>query len=139
MYITTDELKTHLYKENIRLIQGDDETILLSAIEGAEEEASGYLAKYDRKAIFSQRGNDRHALLLIFLKDIAVWHFITLCNAGADLDFRRFRYERAISWLRAVQKGEVSPTLPFLDEDSDGSPDNPEYLYGSNPKRYNHF
>ena len=139
MYITTDELKTQLYKENNRLIQGDDDTILLSAIEGAEEEASGYLAKYDRKAIFAQRGNDRHALLLIFLKDIAVWHFITLCNAGADLDFRRFRYERAISWLRAVQKGEVSPTLPLLDEDADGSPDNPEYLYGSNPKRYNHF
>lgn len=139
MFITTDELKTHLYKENIRLIQGDDDTILLSAIEGAEEEMSGYLARYDRKAIFSATGDDRHALLLIFTKDIAVWHFITLCNAGADLDFRRFRYERAIAWLRQVQKGEVSPDLPILDEDGDGNVDSPEYLYGSNPKRNNHF
>lgn len=139
MFITTDELKTHLYQENIRLIQGDDDTILLSAIEGAVEEVSGYLARYDCKAIFSAQGEDRHALLLIFTKDIAVWHFITLCNAGADLDFRRFRYERAIAWLRQVQKGEVSPDLPILDEDGDGHIDSPEYLYGSNPKRYNHF
>lgn len=139
MFITPDELKTHLYKENIRLIQGDDDTILLSAIEGAEEEAAGYLAKYDRKEIFAQQDSRRHPLLLIFLKDIAVWHFITLCNAGADLDFRRFRYERAISWLKAVQKGDVSPSLPLLDADGDGHADNPEYLYGSNPKRDNHY
>ena len=140
MFITPEEHKTHLYEASVRLIQGDDETILLSAIDGAEEEARGYLSRYDREAIFGAVGAARHPLLLIYVKDIAVWHFITLCNAGADLDFRRIRYERAIDWLRAVQRGDVSPTLPILDEDGDGLPDGPgEYLYGSNPKRENHF
>lgn len=140
MFLSPKELKTHLYEANIRLIQGDDETILLSAIDGAVEEASGYLSKYDREAIFGAEGEARHPLLLIFVKDIAVWHFITLCNAGADLDFRRFRYERAVDWLRSVQRGDISPMLPILDKDGDGQPDGPgEYLYGSNPKRENHF
>lgn len=140
MYLSPDELKTHLYKANIALIDEGDPTILTAAIDGAVQEAKGYLARYDLKAIFTASGTDRNPLLLIFVKDIATWHFITLCNAGADLEFRRFRYERAVSWLRAVQKGEVTPDLPLLDDDGDGKPDAPgEYIYGSNPKRNQHF
>ena len=140
MYITPEELKTHLYEANVRLIQGDDDTILLAAIDAAVQEAKGYLARYDLAAIFGAHGSERNALLLVFVKDIAVWHFITLCNAGVDMEFRRFRYERAISWLKAVQKGDVTPDLPILDADKDGEPDLPgEYIYGSNPKRTQHF
>ena len=140
MFITQEELKTHLYAENVRLIQGEDTTILTAAIDSAIAEAKGYLAHYDRRVLFEAKGAKRNALLLTFVKDIAVWHFIVLCNAGADLEFRRFRYERAIAWLRAVQKGEVVPDFPPLDEDLDGKPDPPgEYIFGSNPKRHQHF
>lgn len=140
MYLSPEELKTHLYKANVALIDEGDPTILTAAIDGAVQEAKSYLARYDLKAIFTASGTDRNPLLLIFVKDIATWHFITLCNAGADLEFRRFRYERAVSWLRAVQKGDVTPDLPLLDDDHDGKPDAPgEYIYGSNPKRNQHF
>ncbi|MDR2765323.1 MAG: DUF1320 domain-containing protein, partial [Tannerella sp.] len=112
MFISTDELKTHLYGENIQAISGSDETILAAALDGAVQEAKGYLAAYDRDAIFGASGTDRNALLLIFIKDIAVWHYINLCNAGVELRLRQDRYERAVAWLRAVQKGEVTPDLP---------------------------
>lgn len=140
MFITTDELKTHLYEDNVRLIQGDDDTILVAAIDGAIQEARGYLAKYDRDKIFTAVGDQRNGLLLIFVKDIATWHFVTLCNAGVDLDFRRFRYERAINWLKEVQRGNISPDLPIVDEDGDGKSDGVgDFIYGSNPKRNQHF
>lgn len=140
MFITSEELKTHLYQENINLIQGDDDTIIVAAIDGAIQEAKGYLSKYDRDKIFTAQGNERNGLLLIFVKDMAVWHFITLCNAGADLDFRRFRYERAVNWLKEVQKGNVSPDLPIIDTDGDGKDDAPgDFIWGSNPKRNQHF
>lgn len=140
MYLSADELKTHLYSEQIALIDDGDPTILQAAIDGALAEAKGYLAKYDLEAVFSAKGDDRNALLLIFVKDIATWHFITLSNGGADLDFRRFRYERAIDWLKSVQRGDVTPDLPIVDTDGDGTSDLPgEYLYGSNPKCDQHF
>lgn len=63
-----------------------------------------------------------------------------LCNAGTDLDLREKRYDRAVSWLRQVQKGEVSPSLPLRDADKDGLPDAAgAYIYGSNPKRVQHI
>ena len=108
-FITPKELETHLYKENIEAISREDETILT-----AVQEAYGYLGAYDRKKIFEATGSQRNALLLIFVKDIAVWHFVNLCNAGTDLQLRQDRYERAVAWLRQVQKSDIKPNLPII-------------------------
>lgn len=139
-FITPEELNTHLYKENVEVIDREDTTILVAAIDAAMEEAYGYLGAYDRKKIFGAEGKERNALLLLFIKDMAVWHFVNLCNAGTDLELRQDRYDRAVSWLRQVQKGETKPNLPIVDEDEDGKADGAsEYLFGSNPKRKQHF
>lgn len=139
-FITPEELETHLYKESIEVIDRDDVTILVAAIDAAIEEAYGYLGAYDRTKIFGAQGGSRNALLLLFIKDIAVWHFVNLCNAGTELELRQDRYDRAVSWLRQVQKGDVKPNLPIVDEDGDGKPDGAgEYLFGSNQKRKQHF
>ncbi len=139
-FITPEELETHLYKENIEVISRQDDTILTAAIDAAVQEAYGYLGAFDRERIFTAQEEERNALLLIFVKDIAVWHFVNLCNAGTDLQLRQDRYERAVAWLRQVQKGELSPFLPVIDEDNDGRPDTAgEYIYGSNQKRDQHY
>lgn len=140
-FLTSYELTTHLYKENIDVISRLDDTIVQASIDAAIAEARGYLGAYDKDVIFAMQGDDRNALLLIFVKDIAVWHFVNLCNAGVDMQLRQDRYERAISWLKAVQKSEVKPDLPLAnDVDNDGIPDNAgEYIFGSNPKRNQHF
>lgn len=137
MFLSTEELKTHLYSENVNIISRDDDTILTAAVDGAVAEAKGYLAAYDRAEIFSSTGTARNALLLIFVKDIAVWHFINLCNAGTEIDLRRHRYDRAIDWLKSVQKGDVSPDLPTA-QDETGSIAG-IIKFGSNTKRNQHY
>lgn len=139
-YLSPTELATHLYQEQIDVISREDDTLVLSAIDAAISEARGYLSAYDTERLFSAEGSERDALLLLHVKDIAVWHFITLCNAGCDLELRKFRYERAISWLESVQRSKITPNLPQVDQDGDGTPDTPAvYLHGSNPKRRNHY
>ncbi len=139
-FLTPQELNTHLYDENIDIISRGDETIMTAAIDAAVQEAWGYLGGYDREKIFNAEGEQRNNLLLIFIKDISTWHFINLCNAGTDLELRQNRYDRAISWLRQVQKGDITPNLPVVDNDGDGKPDTAgEYIFGSNPKRSQHF
>lgn len=138
MFLSTEELKTHLYNENVSIISRNDDTILTAAVDGAVAEAKGYLAAYNRKEIFSTTGTRRNALLLIFVKDIAVWHFINLCNAGTEIDLRRHRYDRAIDWLKSVQKGDVSPDLP-VQEDETGANTGGIIKFGSNPKRNQHY
>lgn len=141
-YLTTEELHTHLHDEIVETITRGDSTIAEAAIDAAIQEARGYLTRFDTGRIFAATGSKRNQLLLIFVKDIAVWHLINLCNAGSDLELREKRYNRAVDWLKAVQKGNASPDLPERDPE-DGKPDKNNPLgiiaYGSNPKRVQHY
>ncbi|HBX44468.1 MAG TPA: DUF1320 domain-containing protein [Porphyromonadaceae bacterium] len=134
-YVTIDEIKTHLYQEQINVITNGDDTILQSAIDAALAEAKGYLRAYDISGEFEKEGNRRNSLLVIFLKDIAVWHFVNICNVNTDLGLRMERYKRAIDWLKSVQKGDVTPDLEPLPNDKQTG----IILFNSNPKRNNHF
>lgn len=137
MYISIEELNTHLYSEQIEAISGpEDYTMLTAAIDGAVSEAKGYLHRYDKAAIFAATGESRNALLVIFVKDIAVWHYINLANAGTEYRIRQDRYKAAIDWLKSVQAGAIVPDLPTA---SAVEGDSGSYAWGSNTKRDNHF
>lgn len=137
MYLSKSELSTHLYAENIEVITRGDDTMITAAIDAGIQEAKGYLGAYDKTAIFAAVGELRNALLLTFVKDIAAWHLLNLCNAGVELRLRQDRYERAVSWLKEVQKGNVSPDLPTVTVD--GEPTGAAIQFGSNEKRNQHF
>lgn len=136
-FLTITELKTHLYNENVDVISRSDDTIVQAAIDAAIAEAKGYLAAFDTATVFADTGSSRNALLLVFVKDIATWHFIVLCNAGVEMELRQDRYERAVAWLKAVQKGDISPDLPAAIE-TDGETRG-VIIFGSNTKREQHF
>lgn len=143
MFITPSELKTHLYGEVQSEIDRADVTICEEAINSAISEASGYLSVYDRTAIFAATGNTRNSILLTFVKDIAVWHFIQLANPGVDLALRQDRYDRAIKWLDKVQSGKVVPELPYPAPAVDplGNPiaNDSSITWGSTLKRVNNY
>lgn len=138
MYLTKEDIKTHMRSENLQVITRGDDTLITSAIDSAVSEAKGYLASFDKDAIFSTEGNNRNALLLTFIKDISAWHLINICNAGNDFELRQTRYERAVDWLKAVQAGKVQPDLPALST-TDGEPTSAGITFGSNAKRNQHF
>ena len=133
-FLSITELKTHLYNENVEVISRNDNTIVQAAIDAAIAEAKSYLKAYDTAAVFAATVSSRNALLLTFVKDIATWHFLVLCNAGVELELRQDRYERAIAWLKAVQKGDVAADLP-----TDQTTPAGVIKFGSNPKRDQHF
>jgi phage gp36-like protein len=143
-YLSTNELGSHLNPETVDVISRSDINIAIEAIAAAMEEARGYLAvRYSTEKIFAARGKKRNAILLLFVKDIAVWHFINLGNAATDMDFRQGRYERAIEWLTGIMKGAIMADLPPKEADSAGAPgrNNPlgDIAFGSNPKRGSHY
>nr|DAQ26638.1 MAG TPA: head to tail adaptor [Caudoviricetes sp.] len=122
------------------VISHGDDAAMMSAIDAAIEEVQGYLTKYDTGKIFAARGKERNPILLLFVKDIAAWHFCNICNAGVDIEMREKRYDRAIEWLRNNQNRQ-NPNLP-------AAPERPgqqecrhcgEIAFGSNRKRDNHF
>ena len=133
MYTNKEELKSHMNISDIDVITESDDAIVEGAIDTAISETKGYLGKYDTVAIFGAEAARRHPLLLTFVKDIAVWHLVVLSNYKADIELRKDRYNRAVSWLKGVQKGDITPDLP-IGQNAPG-----QIIYGSNPKRFNHF
>lgn len=91
----------------------------------AVSEMKSYLnKKYDCQAIFSQTGEERHPLILMFALDITIYHIFCQHNPYKMSKIREDRYERAIEWLKGVMKGDITiegaPLLPS-DELSDNS------------------
>lgn len=138
-FLIPSEIESHLYPEVTRAINRSetDTTQLQAAIDAAIAETRGYLNAYDRDAIFSAVGSDRNPILLLYCKDIAVWHFIQLSNPGVEMDLRLNRYEKAVKWLQLVQSGRTNPDLPYPTAPVDpksGSVQN-SFKWGGNPRR----
>ena len=133
-FLTPQELRTHAYDEEIKAIIRDDETIALACIDMAVEYAESKLMKdYDTKAIFAARGEDRSALLLQYIKDIAIWELIGLANPSIDYEDKKLRYKDATGWLTAVYKG-MPATFPKKEDEKPSS-----FAMISNKKRNNYY
>jgi phage gp36-like protein len=139
-YLTPSEINSHLYGEIVQEIERsqDQKPLLQQAINAGIAEVKGYLTQFDVAAIFAATGDDRNPIILLYTKDIAVWHYIQLANPNVELDLRKVRYETATKYLDKVQSGKVVPDLPHRESDQNGT-GNTIIKWGSNPKRNNHF
>lgn len=92
MYVTPQEINTHLYGEQLTAISGSSTEDLTRAIHAAIAEARGYLTAWnvDEELSKSPGANPdtRNPLLVIYIKDIAVWHYINKCNVDTSLELR---------------------------------------------------
>lgn len=137
-FLTPADIVSHLKTEIIEEVQGDNATALQDAVDAAISEMRGYISFYDVAAILATTGAAREPILLLYTKDLAVWHFIQLSNANIDLEFRETRYKLAIAWFEKVQKGTTVPNLPLITSD-DATAQTGKVKYGSNPRRQTSF
>lgn len=126
MFLDKEELKTHLYDYQLEQITEGDDTIIEMAIAAAIEEAESYIrqnnkadvndgrSKYDVDAVFATTGTQRSPMLLQIVKTLAVWHIVQLCNADMVYDKVKDRYDRAVTWLKDVSRGNITAKLPLL-------------------------
>ena len=147
MFLTTADLGTTIYSYQIAQITDGDESILLQAMASAEEEVRSYLAaiewsdgrpRLDVPAILGATGTGRNALLVRMTATIAKFYIIELCNADIIYETAKERYDRAVTWLRQLARGEIK--LSTLPETSDIDPDaagTEPFIYGSREK-FNH-
>lgn len=149
MFATKEDLKNNIYNYQTDQITEGDDTIVLQALEVAEQEVRSYLVfndkldyldgrpHYDTENIFSARGTDRNPLILNLVTTIAKWHIIDLANVDILHERAKERYDRAIDYLKQLSKGEVTiGSLPLIEKV--GKPTEPlAFRFGSRTK-FNH-
>ncbi len=145
MFIKKEDIHNKITQHELDSIIGLDNEIVLHAISSAISEMRGYLiGRYDTEAIFSKTGNNRHALLVSFACDIAVYEIVAIALPGQDLEDRRMRYKRAIDWLKQLAAGVIQADLPLLGNNN-GTEGNTDinargpFGFSSQKKRRNNF
>lgn len=131
-FITKQEFTSHIFEEAIATISRGDDSKLTDAINAALAQAKRSLTRYDSAAIFATvEDKSIYADLIIYIKDIAKWHFIAVCNVQVDLELAERRYKAAIAELDKIKKGELIEGWPVPE-----MPNTPNLRYGSNPKYF---
>jgi phage gp36-like protein len=108
-FLTAAELKTHIYEGTVNAISDGDDTLMPQAIAAAVQEAAGYMSRFDYVTVLEQTDVNRDPILLQYIKEMAVWHFIGLANANINYDVALDRYSKAIKWLDKVADGRFLP------------------------------
>jgi phage gp36-like protein len=122
MFLTTDEMKSVLYRYQMDDIVESDESIVEEAIEAATAEVRGYFEAanhrrdtanltaqqyaaypiYDVNAIFAAQGAGRNAFVLRCVKTVAAWYVCELANPDAIYSEVKERYENVIKTLEKI-------------------------------------
>lgn len=138
-FIEIEDYDASIHRDIMDAITRDDDSIVEICEDRAIEEMRCYLAgRYDCKAIFEASGKQRNQLVLMMAVDIAVYHLFCIHNPQKLSQIRKDRYERAVEWLKAVRKGDISVDgLPSVEPVQ--SQKSSQYQMSSNPKRNNHY
>lgn len=149
MFLVPADLENSMYGYQIDQITDGNDDIVIEALAAAEEETRSYLENnpakkesqdgrhiYDVALIFSRTGNDRNPLIKRHCVTIAKWHIVQLCNADVIYEQAKDRYDRAISWLNKLSKGDLTlSSLPVKSFETDETIQ--PFSFGSRTK-FNH-
>lgn len=139
-FLTTTQMQTHIYGSVSNAISKGNDTVMQDAIDAAITEAKGYLSRYRVEQLFDNVDNEptwiADPILLMYVKNIAKWHFTILGNANIDLEDAEIRYNQAIKWLSGVQAGKIVPIgFPSATPEDKAT----FFHFSSNRKRRNHY
>lgn len=137
MFLSQSDYTAQIQPEIKQAISSDPSLWTASELQ-AQEEITGYLRnRFDVADIFSKINNDRNPRIVILMVDIVLYHIHSRIAPRNIPEIREVRYEQAIEWLKAVNKGTIVPDLPMLDDPINGGSLS-ELKLGSNPK-LNHY
>jgi phage gp36-like protein len=123
----------------IKQAVASDPTIWSSSELQAQEEIEGYLRnRYDVANIFNKVGTARNQRIVMLMVDIALYHTVSRLAPRNIPELREVRYEQAIDWLKAVNKGTVTPDLPLIPDTANGGFQS-ELRLGSNKKLTHYY
>lgn len=136
-FIEMSDYPASIHMEILDALVRQDDTLIEVCEDQAIAEMRGYLSgHYDCDKIFSATGDQRNQLVLMYAKDITLYHVFCIHNPQKISKIRIDRYERAIEWLKGVSKYQISVEgLPLLEDSETDSP----FRMKSNPKRVNHY
>ncbi len=140
-FISKEDFDATVHRDILDALTRQDDAVVEICADRAISEMRCYLAgRYDCDAVFSATGTERNQLVLMMLTDMAVYHLFSIHNPQKLSQLRKDRYDRAVEWMEAVRRGNLSVDgLPLAQKSPEEATASSPYQMRSNPKRINHF
>ena len=138
-FVNLEDYDASIHREILDALTRTDDSLIEICEDRAIAEMRCYLSKrYDCDKLFSASATERNQLVLMMAVDIAVYHLFCIHNPMKLSQIRKERYERAVEWLKAAGKGDISiDGAPLLPAGQQAAHDG--FIIRSNRKRVNHF
>jgi len=131
-FLQKEDFRSSISLSAVDSLTGNEEEILMTISRQAEEEMKAYLSlRYDTQSVFNALGEDRNELILMYCKDLAIYHLYSISTLLPIPEVRATRYRQAHRWLKLVTEQKINPVGLPLSELSLIKP-------GGNQKRSNH-
>jgi len=130
-FLVKTDFKYSIDLTTLDALTGADDSIWVELSDEAVLEMKSFLnARYDVAAIFAAVGLLRDKSIVMYCKDITLYHLYSIYSFRAIPKIRVDRYNHALQWLQDVQSLKINP---------DGFPANTTSFIksGSNDKRVN--
>lgn len=138
-FINPEDYDASIHREILDALIREDESLLEVCEDQAIAEMRGYLSsRFDCDKIFAATGSERHPLVLMYAKDITLYHVFCIHNPQKISKIRIDRYERSLEWLKGVSRFEISVEGLPAKEDADTRNASP-FQMRSNPKRVTRY
>lgn len=137
MLISKEDFYSHIYEEAVDTISRGNDAHLAMAIKAATGQALRAMARYDTDFIFDLEDDEEkapYAELIMYIKDIAKWHFIAVCNVQVDYEVAKDRHKQAVTELDKISKGADIPGWSLKAESNERL-----FRSGSSNKFTHHF
>ena len=132
MFLDKADYSTSINIAVIDSLTGGDDSIINTLSEEAVEEMKSYLnSRYEVQPIFDAGGDERNKTLMMYAKDIALYHLYSINTLSSMPETRMNRYKKALSWLQDVSEQKINPEGLQLNNKS-------FVKTGGNEKRINH-
>lgn len=140
IFLTETDFKKQIRQSVLSQVIEEDVSHLYNAELEVIEEIEGYLrSRFDVAQIWNKIGANRNALIVMYAVDMILYHLHSRISPGQIPEIRVIRFDSAISYFKAVQKGTISPNLPLIDISSQaGNNENTgKFAIGSDKRRRN--
>lgn len=118
-FLEEDDYKVQIRDFELEELTGYTNGIRLKSETAAQAEMESYLRdRYKVEDIFSDAGDDRNPLIVMYLIDMALYHLFSAITPRQVPQIRMDRYDAAINWLKAVASGKLNPALPLREDDN---------------------
>ena len=138
-FINIEDYPASIHMEILDALIRNDRSIIEIIEDRTLSEMRSFLSiRYNCDKLFGATGTDRIQVVLMMALDIAIYHIFCIHNPQKLSVMRRERYERAMTWLKEVNRGRATiDGAPLLPDET--LADNSRFLTTSNPKRVNHY